>query len=236
MTVLAESVTCKMESEFYITLPSNSSMQYFPDNKTSNFVTKLSRTLQLDGEWEVGLAEIDYPHTWYNIREGKNSVEIYVPDRWAQEFSIQPRYYEKVIDVIDALRKAGLANLIDVVVTYDDTSKSVTVKCVKGAILELRVDIARMFGFFNNTSIRAFDKKGFTLALPETGNQYFYVYTGIIKSQYHGDVVVPILRTVTVKGKHGSYVSKNFERPQYVPLNKKIFDTISINIRDEAGD
>ena len=43
-------------------------MQYFPDNKTSNFLTKLPRTLQLDGEWEVGLAEIDYPHTWYNIR------------------------------------------------------------------------------------------------------------------------------------------------------------------------
>ena len=38
-------------------------MEYFPDNKTSNFVTKLSRTLQLDGEWEVGLAETDYPHT-----------------------------------------------------------------------------------------------------------------------------------------------------------------------------
>ena len=55
-------------------------MQYFPDNETSNFVTKLSRTLQLDGEWETGLAEIDYPHTWYNIPEGKNSVKIYVPD------------------------------------------------------------------------------------------------------------------------------------------------------------
>ena len=40
--------------------------------KTSNFVTKLSRTLQLDGEWEVGRAEIDYPHIWYNIREGRN--------------------------------------------------------------------------------------------------------------------------------------------------------------------
>ena len=70
----------KVESEFYVTLPSNSSMQCFPDNKTSNFVTKLSRTPQLDGEWEVGLAEIVYPHTWYNIREGKNSVEIYAPD------------------------------------------------------------------------------------------------------------------------------------------------------------
>ena len=57
-----------------------------------------------------------------------------------------------------------------------------------------------------------------------------------MKSQYQGDVVVPVLCTVTVKGEHGSYVSKNFERPHYVPLNKKIFDTISINIRDEAGD
>ena len=69
-----------MESELDVTLPSNSSMKYFPNNKTSNFVTKLSRTLQLDGEWEVGLAEIDYPHTWYNICEEKNSVEIYAPD------------------------------------------------------------------------------------------------------------------------------------------------------------
>ena len=34
-------------------------MQYFPDNKTSNFVT-----LQLEGEWEVGLPEKDYPHTY----------------------------------------------------------------------------------------------------------------------------------------------------------------------------
>ena len=55
-------------------------MEYFPDNKTSNFVTKFSRTLQLDGEWEVGLAEIVYPHTWYNIREEKDSVEIYASD------------------------------------------------------------------------------------------------------------------------------------------------------------
>ena len=76
-----------MESEFYVTLPNNSSMQYFPDNKTSNFV--------LDGEWEVGLAEIVYPHTWYNIREGKNSVEIYTPDNLylvSVEYSIQPGY------------------------------------------------------------------------------------------------------------------------------------------------
>ena len=115
-----------MESESYVTLSSNSSMQYFPENKTSNFVTKLPRTLQLDGEWEVGLAEIDYLHTWYNIHEEKNAVEIYVPDQWIHEISIQHRYYEKVQDVIHALFKARLANKSDVVLSYDDTSKRVT--------------------------------------------------------------------------------------------------------------
>ena len=189
----------------------------------------------------MGLAEIDCTNTWYNIPEGKNSVEIYAPDKLylvfqTVEYSIHPGYYRKVQDVIDPLYKAGLANLTDVVLSFDDTSKRVTVKCGKRAVVKLRGAIARMFGFLNDTTIRASDEKGFTLALPETGNQYFYVYTDIIKSQYHGDVVVPILHTVTVKGEHGNYVSKTFGRPHYVPLNKKKFDTTSINVRDEAGD
>ena len=148
--------------------------------------------------------------------------------------------------MMDALLKAGLANASDVVVSSDDTSKRVTVRCAKGTVLELRGNIARMFGYLNNTAITASDKKRFTLALHETGNQYFYVYTDIIKSQYHGAVAVSVLCTVKVKGQHGSYVSKSFKRPHYVPLNKKIFATISrqswtfwrfvTQLRDKYGD
>ena len=98
-------------------------------------------------------------------------MEIDVPNEWAQEFSIQAGYYKKVQDVIDRIRKAGLANMTDVVVSYDGISKRVTVRCAKVTVRELRGDIARMFGFLNNTTIRAFDQKGFTLALPETENQ-----------------------------------------------------------------
>ena len=91
-------------------------------------MTKLPKTLQLDGEWEAGLSEIGHPHTWYNIREGKNFVEIYVSDKWFQEISIQPGYYKKVQDV---LLKAGLAKATDVVVSCDETSKRITVRCAK---------------------------------------------------------------------------------------------------------
>ena len=76
--------------------------------------------------------------------------------------------------MIYTLLEAALANTTDVVLTYDDTSKRVTVssvRCVKGGAkgtkLELRGDIARMFGYLDNTSIRASNKKGFTLALPK---------------------------------------------------------------------
>lgn len=49
------------KDQFYITLPSNSSMQFFPDNRTCCYITQLPRSIELTGEWEVGLAEILYP-------------------------------------------------------------------------------------------------------------------------------------------------------------------------------
>ena len=75
--------------------------------------------------------------------------------------------------MIDALLKAGPANITDVVVSYDDTSRRVTLRRAKDTVLELRGDIARMFGYLNNTAV------GFTLALPETGNQFFFIFIQI---------------------------------------------------------
>jgi hypothetical protein len=54
-------------SHFYITLPSDSSANYYPDNTIAHFVTKLPERIRLEGEYEMGLAEIIYPHTWYNV-------------------------------------------------------------------------------------------------------------------------------------------------------------------------
>ena len=56
---------------FYITLPSNSSLEYFPNNTLNNFTTKLHSALRLDGEYEVGLVELSYPQNWKYRRDGK---------------------------------------------------------------------------------------------------------------------------------------------------------------------
>ena len=54
---------------FYLTLPSNNSMDYFPDNTLTHFTTRLPQMKDLDRSWEIGLAEIQYPYSWYNIKK-----------------------------------------------------------------------------------------------------------------------------------------------------------------------
>ena len=58
-----------MATDFYMTLPSNASMKLHPDNTLAHCITDLPQHLDLTGEWECGLAEIQYPHTWYNVTE-----------------------------------------------------------------------------------------------------------------------------------------------------------------------
>ena len=50
-------------THFYLTLPSNSSLAIFPDNKTTSYRVKLPQTIDLEGNWEVGLYSVSYPNT-----------------------------------------------------------------------------------------------------------------------------------------------------------------------------
>lgn len=64
-------------SDFYITLPSDASMEIFPDNTQSSFRTKLSAPLVLSSDdWEVGLTEIFIPKTWYNVDTHNNAYSV----------------------------------------------------------------------------------------------------------------------------------------------------------------
>jgi len=70
------------QQQFYIVLPSNSSMDIFPNNNIANFTVNLPAPLELDPtQWEIGLSEIQFPHLWYNVRDGKNVLikEIFRP-------------------------------------------------------------------------------------------------------------------------------------------------------------
>ncbi len=61
-----------------MTLPSNSSLLYFPHNRVTSYKVKLAETLHFyNHQFECDLAAISYPRTWYNIRKDQN-VRMYV--------------------------------------------------------------------------------------------------------------------------------------------------------------
>jgi hypothetical protein len=51
-------------SSFHITLPSNSSMDLYSENKISHFTTQLQHPFRVFQPYEVGLAEITFDHCW----------------------------------------------------------------------------------------------------------------------------------------------------------------------------
>ena len=52
-------------------------MNYFPNNTLTHYTTKFPKITDLDGAWEIGLAEIHYPHSWYNAKNNEPWLKIH---------------------------------------------------------------------------------------------------------------------------------------------------------------
>jgi hypothetical protein len=68
-----------------------------------------------------------------------------------------------------------------------------------------------------------------------------YIYSDIVSPISVGAKKVPLLQMITLNNpnniyKHlGSLNTVTFENPMWVPVSRRIFDTISIDLRDDAG-
>ena len=60
-------------THFYLTLPSNASLNEFPNNKMTSYRVKLPQSIDLEGVWEVGLYSI-YKKVW--IRTSFMRIEL----------------------------------------------------------------------------------------------------------------------------------------------------------------
>ena len=60
---------------FYVTLPSNSSMDLYPNNTLTQFTVQLKEPLRLDVQYDVALVELTYKHSW-SLEVGVLVVDI----------------------------------------------------------------------------------------------------------------------------------------------------------------
>jgi hypothetical protein len=232
-----------MNHQFYLTLPSDSSGNIFPDNTTACFKTKLSDRIELEGQYEVGLAQLIYPRSWYNFNNKDRSLSItYQPNYNQDEGKHMPEMSVVFVSGQFANEKTMAMVLTDwiqltnVILAWDPWER------------KMKLTIIRDEGVFNMSRALA-DMLGFDSAGPYRkgifpANRTFdinanlrmiYVYSDIVSYSSVGDTKVPLLRVIDTQGSYGQMVSTTFTHPHYVPLARNDLETIDIHINQELG-
>jgi hypothetical protein len=116
-------------TQFYLTLPSNSSVAYFQNNTVANFRVKLAETIVLPGQWEVALTELHYPHTWSTLKRGVQQTFLYkIGSSPYQIVVLKETQYSSIEQLTKALN-AGMSKETQTKVkfSYNRSSRKVSV-------------------------------------------------------------------------------------------------------------
>jgi hypothetical protein len=240
-------------------------MNYFPDNTVAQYTTKLPHPICIDGDYEVALTELIYPMDFHNfVPKDKYSLR-YPPDTmpiWDTRLSshnlvnweLKSGYFEHVNELVDYLNK-DLLKAFKTLYSGEfirhprKTFFRIENECMRfnvPALLELESTPSVAEVYFNAADaglsknlirqLKIGKKEAFKLSDPYSENRLMYVYSDIVSPNMVGDVQTPLLRVVALKGNRGDMISEVFHNPYYVPVARRGFDTIEININTELGE
>jgi len=240
-------------SHFYLTLPSNASMKIYPDNTVAKYTTKLPTSIELDGEWEVAMTEIMYNNKWANI--SGEWLRYFEGGSWSRKWQLPNDVYthKSLIDKVrELLKEAGdkyghvkvevgefLKDRLDVVVNVGSPIRGFDMSPRLADILGLdEYDIEYVY----RSDEPGYTERGYSYSgnrmkpLLKPSFTSLFVYCDILEHVPVGDTLAPLLRCVNIEGESGKRVGTTFTVPMYIPVQKKVFDSVEINIMTETGD
>jgi hypothetical protein len=239
---------------FYVTLPSDSSAYFFPNNTIASFRTKLATPIELEHDkWEVGLVEISYPRG-YKKRVLYNTLRF---DSTSIKFPV--KHYESLNDLIAYLtRNFKSPNRKEQFITtfsellnnylppHESTSGLLStyhgqnslqisenvvshfpIKVYKN--VEDLVETIMTPGNCRSFRVNLAAKDNFDFTLPEP----VYVYTDIIKPNLVGDSYVRLLTSLHFPSATG-YHTLNY--PMYRPVEQSFIELIAIRVVTKTGE
>ena len=248
---------------FYVTLPSNSSEDYYGQQPMSSYKTRLAKPLHLDvDDWEVGLAEIIYPHSWKNVRDGTFRIKLLSNDEWIwKEAEIPPALYETPQLLVQTLNNEvklllGQDQRDNIHFVYNDLLRKLTACISPGYMVRIPKQLSITLGLgdletmlkqsrneedfgttYTESRVIINDKKiiaPYCLDL-NRGLHTFFIYCDIVQYQLVGDANVPLLRTIAVLGKNGDVVVNSFDNVHYIGLGRSTFQDVQVHITDDTG-
>ena len=125
--------------------------------------------------------------------------------------------------------------------SYDPVTQKVCVHMKGDTTFALYRDLPDVLGFGrgDRVVIRTYIRKALTqgnsIVDLRRGFESLYVYSSIVEPRIVGDKIAPLLRIVTITGRHGEMVAARFDHVQYMPVLSRVFEAVEIEIRDDTG-
>ena len=111
------------DNDFYISLESNADLQNHPKNTQNSFKVTLQTPIDLRGEWETGLAQLIFPHSWHDavIKQANDHhhhlflIKLHIKgdagddktkEGYWRDLHINPTQYHTIKDLLLAIRLA----------------------------------------------------------------------------------------------------------------------------------
>jgi hypothetical protein len=225
-------------------------MQFYPDNTVAKYRTQLLQDITLEGEWEVGLYEFTYQRTWYNVDRGDTKIRVeHTTDEGilvSEWINLREGYYSDIDELINAINKK-LHELGEQLPQFrlEKLGRRLKIYIRPGMHLIFSESMRNLLGIKPGdlTRIPKTNKSHHDEYVVTPSNTYdvdrncssLYLYCDIVDQVIVGDTKAPLLRSIDVTGQHGSTVRERFEKPMYVPVQKKHFESIEIDIRTDTG-
>jgi len=227
-------------------------MELFPQNVVSKFTTKLSEILDLQGNWEVGLVEISFPGKVHNIcgnrfaytlhRRHNRPITVVVSSGAYATASLVLKQmndaYKKAPNEAAAIFNFQISRNKHVMMRFTEHAESKGIHAVSFSL-----DLAMLLGFQTRVEYPLNVKDNLIAEKPLHLNILVgsvFVYCDLLEHVLLGDVKAPLLRILnrtTEMSKHyNSTEHVTFNLIQYVPLQKKCFDTITIQLMTDYSE
>ena len=223
--------------DFYMTLPSNSSTDTYPENSPASFQTKLPQTYNLL-DYEVGLAEIQFSNPYIKLPQDLWISYKHDYDDHLQTYILPAGRYDSLATIVREINKLleNKKHRNKTKLVYDHTTQRVTLQVFKNEIITLFSPAGPFFRLPTEMISGPRELVSDGPIAPDTNSEAVYVYCDLVTHRQVGDVMVPLLRTIPTMDKTASLVYRIFEKPHYQPLSRSTFSTVEVLLRNGKGE
>jgi hypothetical protein len=178
------------------------------------------------------LKKLNYHIDNWDVNKSRNTLEVSLKQRFGDSKIVVNKF------VKPKLTKNEFSDKIEIICGEASMIKNNITTEIK-LYIEFEEFLTKMLGFSRNLSC----ENGHAENIIDIFGQVhiLYIYSDIVSPISVGAKKVPLLQMITLNNpnniyKHlGSLNTVTFENPMWVPVSRRIFDTISIDLRDDAG-